>query len=124
MFNSKKINDLGQRVAELEKTLSGVLSNFDKHVTNLITESNTTKLAQEQAALDDRQNSSIPFVEIISDDYDPERGVQLQLDWNDAFVKELKSKGYTGHTDRDIVNKWLVVMHQQLAEQFDKTDRV
>jgi hypothetical protein len=48
----------------------------------------------------------------------------MQLDWNAAFIKELKGKGYRGRSERDIVNKWLVATHKQLAEQFEQGDKV
>ena len=89
----------------------------------IVTDRNEQAAAQAKV-IDDRQKSDTPFVEIISDGYDPELGVQLQLDWNVAFIKELKAKGYSGKNDRDVVNKWLITMHKQLPSQFEEQDKV
>jgi hypothetical protein len=63
-----------------------------------------------------KKNGPAPWVEIQSDSYDSDKGLGLQLDWNDAFIKELRSKGFTGITDYAIVNSWLVALHRQMSE--------
>ena len=50
-----------------------------------------------------------PFVTIISSDYDPTQhinGLSVELDWNDKFIDVLKSNGYSGQTDYQIIDKW------------------
>lgn len=63
-----------------------------------------------KALADDREkrlNSTDPFVEIVSQNFSEEGGVQLRLDWNPAFIRYLKANGVTGPTDESIVDNWL-----------------
>jgi len=116
----EKLEALDLRLAQLLKIISAI----DCKIADAIEAHEAKKVAAELKKADDRQNSDVPFVEIISDGYDPELGVQLQLDWNAAFIKELKSKGYRGRNERDIVNKWLTAVHKQLANEFEEDDKV
>lgn len=111
MFYTKKTID--KRLQELQDRIS-------TQIAQEIAAHELRKEAAELKLADERQQSDNPFVEIISDGYDPELGVQLQLDWNAAFIKELRAKGYTGSTEREIVNKWLITVHKQLATQFEQ----
>lgn len=50
-----------------------------------------------------------PFVKIINSSFDPSKGIQgvyLELDWNDAWIELLKSNGYQGVTDEQLVDQW------------------
>lgn len=65
---------------------------------------------------EDKKNSKEPWVQVVGDEIDPERGIRIELDWNDAFVKYLKQSGYTGTSDEAIVQKWLAHMYQHTME--------
>jgi hypothetical protein len=111
------VHNLNVRIDELEATIpTAIKQAIEAH--------ELSKEVRVQRAADERHASDVPFVEVISSGYDPELGVQMQLDWNAAFIKELKGKGYRGRSERDIVNKWLVATHKQLAEQFEQGDKV
>ncbi len=46
----------------------------------------------------------------------------FELDWNDAFIDDLKNKGYLGVTDDSIVNQWFMEVCRNVAmEEFDGT---
>jgi hypothetical protein len=126
MFYTKKSVDA--KFGELADNAANMMLDLQRslraEIQAAIEADKATQAAAVEKAADERQKSDTPFVEIISDGYDPELGVQLQLDWNEAFVKELKSKGYKGRNDREIVNKWLIEMHKQLAAQFEEHDKV
>jgi hypothetical protein len=82
-------------------------------------EANVQKSFQDALEADrqKRYESKEPFVEIVSQTFSEEGGVQLKLDWNSAFVKYLKENGFTGVTDETIVDNWLVSLsNQRLAE--------
>ena len=119
-----KLADLELQVNILRNQLNTLHTTLPDTIRAAIDSNTMQQEAIEVKTADERQKSDIPFVEIISDGYDSELGVQLQLDWNAAFIKELKSKGYTGSSERDTVNKWLIAVHKQLAEEFEKSDRV
>jgi regulator of protease activity HflC (stomatin/prohibitin superfamily) len=64
-----------------------------------------------------RYASTEPYVEIISETFSEEGGVQLRLDWNAPFVNYLKRNGFTGPTDEAIVDNWLVSLsRERIAE--------
>lgn len=119
-----QIDCLADQLTEMRNEFNLLHESIPTQIAEAIEGHELKKVAVELKASDDRQKSDTPFVEIISDGYDPELGVQLQLDWNTAFIKELKSKGYNGSSERDIVNKWLMAVHKQLAADFEKADRV
>jgi hypothetical protein len=119
-----QLNTVGDQLIEMRNELNLLQQSIPTQIAEAIEGHELAKVAKELKIADDRQKSDTPFVEIISDGYDPELGVQLQLDWNTAFIKELKSKGYNGSSERDIVNKWLMAVHKQLAADFEKADRV
>ena len=46
----------------------------------------------------------------------------FELDWNDFFVDNLRTKGYVGHTEDAIVNQWFMEVCRNIAmEEFDGT---
>lgn len=55
------------------------------------------------------KKSSEPWVDVVSvkmqDEKDPSSGY-FELDWNDAFVRQLVESGYSGRTDEEIVEQW------------------
>lgn len=52
---------------------------------------------------------SEPYVKVVNlnipNPKDPTVGY-FELDWNDAFVAELRRAGYKGTTDEEIVDQW------------------
>ena len=62
------------------------------------------------------RDSDEPFVTIIGDTIS-EEGIQLALDWNDAFVKYLKAQGVTGADDTQVVQHWLAMISRQAADK-------
>lgn len=129
MFYTNKVaTDLNERLSTIIHNLNVRVDALEAAIPTMIKQAiEEHELRNEvivQKTADERQSSDVPFVEVISSGYDPELGVQMQLDWNAAFIKELKGKGYRGRSDRDIVNKWLVATHKQLAEQFEQGDKI
>lgn len=54
-----------------------------------------------------RKASEEPFIEVLSESFDEETGIQIKLDWNDAMINYLKRNGYRGVTDDEIVEKYV-----------------
>lgn len=72
------------------------------------------RIVSEEA--DKYRDSKEPWVTIIGDSIS-EDGIQIALDWNDAFISYLKSQGVTGVDETQIVQKWLAMISQQTAEK-------
>lgn len=50
-----------------------------------------------------------PWIGVVNSEYKPglnSDGFSFELDWNDEFVKMLKSEGYRGATNEEIVEQW------------------
>ena len=49
-----------------------------------------------------------PFIDIVTVEIDSENPSfgSFELDWNDHFVKKLRSMGYPGETDEVVVDLW------------------
>lgn len=58
-----------------------------------------------------------PWVDIITG-LDPENAAKLgevELDWNDLFIVELKKQGYNGTVDEVIIKKWFAALCATIA---------
>lgn len=65
------------------------------------------------------RDSKEPWVTIIGDNIS-EDGIQIALDWNDAFVKYLKAQGVTGIDETQIVQHWLAMISRQAADKLSE----
>jgi hypothetical protein len=64
-----------------------------------------------------------PYVSVLSVDLDKKNvgNGSFELDWNDAFIKELRAAGYPGKTDEDVVDMWFrSVCRNVLAEAYEQ----
>lgn len=103
----KRICELDEIVRNLERVIreqAVVINGIPDVVINAIDE----KLQTIESNRLDRLNGANPYFEVISEiDVSNDGKTKFELDWNPAFIKELKSKGYTGNTEADFVHKWL-----------------
>jgi hypothetical protein len=68
----------------------------------------------EEYRIETKKKSNQPWVEVVGDYYDEdEKRMKISFDWNDAFIKLLKQKGYPGENEDDLVQMWL----QEIANQ-------
>lgn len=61
-----------------------------------------------------------PWVDIKGIAETKEGGVNISLDWNQAFVDYLKSNGYRGKDDEDVIRRWLAVTSQSIVDRLEK----
>lgn len=50
-----------------------------------------------------------PWVCIVNSGFDPSQGVEgvfFEFDWNEQWIEFLRSHGYTGHTDEQVIDEW------------------
>lgn len=89
---------------------------------------NERTLAMEEAAIrrteeaEERQRyftkmkaSPEPWVEIIGW-VETDQGVKVELEWNDAFIDFLKVEGVSGTDEDQVVQKWVALLLQNIAE--------
>lgn len=134
MFEKLRVvQDLNERIEELEVQLTAdriaaestqaALSRLRSDIESTIAatvaaavESRIRTIEEERQA---RAESTTPYFEILSE---IETGIdgktKLEMDWNPAFIEELRRKGYTGESEQDIIQKWML----RLAAQLDGGD--
>lgn len=81
------------------------------------------QLTERLAVLEDireRKVSDEPWVEVLGGDVDPEKGLQMKLDWNDAFIDQLRAQGYKGTTEGSLVAQWLLNVSNAVKPEDDK----
>lgn len=61
-----------------------------------------------------------PWVEIKSADYSEIKGIQIELDWNEAFIQYLKDNGIKGQDEEATVQKWLAFLYQDLIGKLEE----
>lgn len=62
--------------------------------------------------------NGIPWVGVIEDSFDPEKGVEgftIKLDWNEFWIAELKESGYDGYEEDDVVRAWFQDVCQETS---------
>jgi hypothetical protein len=83
-------------------------------------EEERTRIAAEEAAREAEvakmKESEEPWVEVKGMVQDPDKGIKIDLDWNDAFVKHLRENGYVGTSDDQVVQRYIAVLAKQVAE--------
>lgn len=67
------------------------------------------------------EEKDTPKVEIIGAVHHPEKGVQLNLDWNPEFVEYLRGNGITGADDEVVVQKWITMLFRDMMEETKET---
>lgn len=62
-------------------------------------------------------NDSAPWVNLKSAEYDPATGFRIDLDWNDAFIQQLKDSGIDGPNEDIIIQKWLAFLYEDILKK-------
>jgi len=60
------------------------------------------------------QDSNEPWVHIVSSSFDPNNGIKIKLDWNQAFIHYLTQQGVKGDSEDEIVRIWLAFLSQDI----------
>jgi len=78
------------------------------------------RVAAEEKAREDEaakmKASDEPWVIIKAMVPDTKKGIKVELDWNDAFIKHLRANGYTGPDDDTVIQRYVAVLSKQVAE--------
>ena len=101
-----ELSSIKEEKQELEKALSKK-------------ENEIQTFRQKEEADKAKYESPEPWVEIRSADFSEVKGIQIALDWNDAFIQNLKESGLKGSNDEEIVQKWLAFLYQDLVQRLE-----
>lgn len=94
---------LDRRLAELE------ITDVDKlKVENLKIDKKYGKISDVEF---DKQSATLkgePYVGVLKTHFNPQEPKNgfFELDWNDKFIEDLMTSGYTGEKDEEVINKW------------------
>jgi len=77
----------------------------------------TKKVSSKLSKKDVATNNEEPYIEVISLDIDAKNPVQgnFELEWNSYFIAELKSKGFKGKNDEEIIDIWFQQICRNVA---------
>lgn len=117
----KKGLTVEQRLTQLEHQLTSekeVTQQFEAKLKEANEE--LVMLREQHKDYEEKRNSPIPWVEVIGESIDPIKGIEIKLDWNDAFIQYLKDNGISGKDEDVAIQKWLAMLYQDLIEKFDQ----
>lgn len=77
------------------------------------------QLGEEAKQNKEGKDSDKPWVTVVGDAVG-EEGLQVSLDWNDAFIEYLKANGIEGKDDTQIVQYWLAMIAKQQADRLSE----
>ncbi len=99
------------------KQFEETVNDLQKRIT-ILEESNDQLISTVQVLNDIREKklSDEPWVEVLGGDIDPEKGLQLKLDWNDAFIDQLRAQGFKGTSESSLIGEYLLQLSQMMAE--------
>lgn len=63
---------------------------------------------------DHMAESTEPFVLIRSLEFNPQKGIEIDVDWNDALIRYLRNAGVPGNTDEEVIKNWLGALYSDL----------
>lgn len=119
-----RVNDalasMQQEIAALKQTKEIVEQELKETTAELEEANSELQMHRDKDAADEeRRNGSEPWVEIKSAEFNEVKGIQIALDWNDAFVAYLRENGITARDDDSVVQKWLLMLYKDLIERLD-----
>ena len=85
-----------------------------------VVEEEVTMYRQRDEADEARRNGTEPWIEIKSAEFNPVKGIHIELDWNDAFIQHLKDNGLKARDDDTLVQKWLAFLYEDLIGRLEQ----
>lgn len=117
MFSNSKITELRARIDELEQKIAEHLDTQHTTIAAIVDEAVNARLKTVEEQRTDKLSSDTPYFEIVTEIDIDDKQTRYELDWNPAFIKELKSKGYVGATDQMLIQKWIETIASKLEEE-------
>jgi len=116
-----KFDELTKGIAQIQQEKHEIEAQKEAIVQQLEEANKELEFRREQDAADEaRRNSNEPWVEIKSAEVSDTRGIQIELDWNDAFVQYLRDNGIVARDDEGVVQKWLLSLYKNLMDRLEQ----
>ena len=71
---------------------------------------------------ENKMNSDEPWVEMVGESVDPEKGIKVELNWNPAFIKYLREGGIQGASEEECAQRWLAMVAQDVDSRVSDHD--
>lgn len=116
-FNKKQkyleedFNNIKEQISFLQNELSSKTKELEE-------------LKAKQQIYENKKNSKEPWIILNSAEYDNESGFKIELDWNAAFIKQLKENGIDGPTEEIIIQKWLAFLCENIITQMSEKRQI
>jgi len=112
--------DVAALKAELKNQILDELKDDQVKRMELEKERRERETQEQQTYVSKMKDSPDPWVDIVGWVRSTD-GVNVELEWNDAFVDYLRAEGITGTDDNALVQKWVAFLMRDMAEQMDET---
>lgn len=117
--NTTPTFDIGDLKSQLK---AQILEELKDEQTRKMEESKAEREKQKQAYQDyisRMKQSTEPWVDVVGWS-ETDKGVKVELEWNDAFVDYLRASGVTGADDDQVVQKWVTLLLRDMADQMEE----
>lgn len=111
--------DIAALKAELKNQVLEELKDEQVKRMELEKERRERETEEQQKYIAKMKESPDPWVDIVGWVRSSE-GVNVELEWNDAFVDYLRAEGITGADENSVVQKWVALLMRDMAEQMDE----
>ena len=71
-----------------------------------------------------KKESKEPYFNLISSGVNEDGVVKLEVDWNDAFIKELRKQGFKGINDEELIQTYVAMIAKHSAEKMKENNSV
>ena len=110
--------DIASLKAELKNQILEELKDDQVKRMALEKERRERETQEQQSYISKMKESPDPWVDIVGWVRNTD-GVNVELEWNNAFVDYLRAEGITGTDDNALVQKWVAFLMRDMAEQMD-----
>lgn len=66
---------------------------------------------------DEMKDSNEPFVNVLSIGFTKENGIEVKLDYNEAFIRYLHAAGVKANSDEETVRLWLAHLNYDISQE-------
>ena len=69
------------------------------------------------------KSSPEPWMELVAISANEKGQIKIELDWNDAFVKQLRENGFVGPDDETVMQRYVAVLARDVADDMTIVDQ-
>lgn len=122
-MTTNKLKDVDPEIVkELKSQILEELDNQDARAREKLKIQREKDLEVRTEYVDRMKKSLDPWMELIAISIDKHGEIRIELEWNDAFIKELRKNGFTGPDDNTIMQRYVAVLAKDVSEDMFDMD--